>query len=206
MRFEKLGRQVDLLDVGYVLELQLLVILNLELRSQVICSKVELDLGILVAGDSLLLVDYGIGEAGVERLLEDTLVLAVAAGAVEVEVEAVVRAGDPYNPLLAILQAGWLRSSLLTIVEIHGDRFAQQQLVERTVVGGGFRASQVFSATEASRRVHQPYGPLPKTLKPPKVDTHCCGGRQAIPERATTPTVNITPGSHLPPQFYLCHD
>lgn len=72
-------------DIRYILELKLLVILDLELRLQVVCPELELYLRVLVAGDCLVLVDYRVRVARVERFGEDALGLAVASRAVQVE-------------------------------------------------------------------------------------------------------------------------
>jgi hypothetical protein len=79
---EQLRRQVHLCDIWYILKLQFLVILNLELRFEVVRAEVELYLRVLVTSDGLVLVDYGVREAWVERLVEDAAGLAVAARAV----------------------------------------------------------------------------------------------------------------------------
>jgi hypothetical protein len=68
-----------LCDTWYILKLQLLVILDFELRLEVMCAEVELYLRVLVASDGLVLVDYGICEAWVERLVEDAVGLAATA-------------------------------------------------------------------------------------------------------------------------------
>jgi cephalosporin hydroxylase len=71
-----------LCDIWDVLKLQLLVVLDLELRLEVVCAEFELYLRILVASDGLVLVDYRVREAGVERLVEDALGLGVTARAI----------------------------------------------------------------------------------------------------------------------------
>jgi cephalosporin hydroxylase len=71
-----------LCDIWDVLKLQLLVVLDLELRLEVVCAEFELYLRILVASDCLVLVDYRVREAGVERLVEDALGLGVTARAI----------------------------------------------------------------------------------------------------------------------------
>jgi hypothetical protein len=69
-------------DICDIFELQLLVKLDLELRFQVVGAEVELYVGVLIADNLLFLVDYGVCEAGVERVIEDVLVFAIAVCAV----------------------------------------------------------------------------------------------------------------------------
>tara|TARA_R110002003_G_scaffold40_7_gene2670 strand:- start:7575 stop:7862 length:288 start_codon:yes stop_codon:yes gene_type:complete len=92
---EELGRQVYLADVGYILQLQLLVELDFELRLEIICAEVELYLRVLVSGDTFILIDDSVCEARVERVVEYALL--VSARPVEVEEEALVRVCDPYD-------------------------------------------------------------------------------------------------------------
>lgn len=131
MLAEQLWREVDLADIRYVLELQLLVELDLQLRFQVVCAEIEFDLRVLVACDGLLFVDDRVGEAWVERVFEDALMFAVAAWAVQIEVEALIGAGDPYIVSASTLEAALRyvrphsiehkdRVASLTVVEIHG--------------------------------------------------------------------------------------
>lgn len=89
MRTKQLWRKVYLLEIwGDLLEIQLLIKLYLELWLEVICAEVELDSGVLVAGDRLLLVDNGVGEAGIERVVEDALgLLCIVDCAVEIDME-----------------------------------------------------------------------------------------------------------------------
>jgi hypothetical protein len=63
---EELWRQVYLADVGNILQLQLLVELDLELRLEIICAEVELYLRVLVSGDTFILIDDSVCEARVE--------------------------------------------------------------------------------------------------------------------------------------------
>jgi hypothetical protein len=79
---KQLRGQVYLSDIGDILEVELLVELNLELRFQIIGTKVEFYLWVFVSSYRLLLVDDGVGEAGVEGVVKDALGLAVACGTV----------------------------------------------------------------------------------------------------------------------------
>jgi hypothetical protein len=79
---KQLRGQVYLSDIGDILEVELLVELNLELRFQIIGTKVEIYLWVFVSSYRLLLVDDGVGEAGVEGVVKDALGLAVACGTV----------------------------------------------------------------------------------------------------------------------------
>jgi hypothetical protein len=92
---EELGREVHLCDFCYVLELQLLIELDLELGLEIIGAEVELYFRVLVADDLLFFVDDGVCEVGVEGVIEDLLGFAVAARAVEVEEEALVGTSNP---------------------------------------------------------------------------------------------------------------
>ena len=70
---EQLWREVDLrlVQVGReLLQIELGIECDLELRLEVVGSKVEFDFGVLVADDRLVLVDYRVGEAGVEGLAD----------------------------------------------------------------------------------------------------------------------------------------
>ena len=95
---EELWRQVDLVQVwGNFLEVEFLVKGNLQLWLQVVCAKVQLDAGVLVSSNSLILLDDGICVAWVEGLIEDALRAVFVCCAVEVDVEALVGVCDPYS-------------------------------------------------------------------------------------------------------------
>lgn len=70
----------DILEVNLLIvlpqhtaQVHLGIELDLERGMQVICAKVELDVGILVPDDALGVVEDGIGESRVERLIVDAL-------------------------------------------------------------------------------------------------------------------------------------
>lgn len=120
MLAEELRRQVDLVDLSDILELQLLVECDLELRLQIVSAKVELDLGVLVADKLLVIVNDSVREGGVEGVFEDWLRLGIGRLAVEVDEEAIGRAGDPFQMLVAEARAcGGMAQAELTLVQVH---------------------------------------------------------------------------------------
>lgn len=112
-----------MVDLGDIFELQLLIECDLELRLQVMRAKVELDLRVLVADKLLVIVDDCVCEGGVEGVLEDGLSLGIGRLAVEVDEEAIGRAGNPcavsVNMHVIVVM---LDSNILTLVEIHCGR------------------------------------------------------------------------------------
>lgn len=97
MLAEEVRRKVHLVDLCDVFELQLLIKRDLKLWLQIVSAEVELDLGVLVADEFLFFVNDGVCEGGVEGVLEDWLRLGIRRLAVEVDEEALGRAGDPFT-------------------------------------------------------------------------------------------------------------
>jgi hypothetical protein len=85
-----------LVDLGDIFELELLVECDLELRLQIMSAKVELDLWILVADELLVVIDDSVRKGGVEGVLENCLSLGIGRLSVEVDEEAIGRAGNPF--------------------------------------------------------------------------------------------------------------
>ena len=97
MLAKQIRREINLIQVGRdLLEVELLIELNLELRLEVVCAEVEAYLRVFVACDGFLFIDYGVGEGRIEGVVEDALgFVLIIDGAVEIDEEALVRVGNP---------------------------------------------------------------------------------------------------------------
>jgi hypothetical protein len=97
---------------------------DLQLRFEVVCAKIKLDAWVLVPRDCFVLFDDSICVAWVEGFIVDAFWAVFARRTVEIDVEALIRIGDPYMilvnyaPKLFLLRLRAASCLQLTIIQV----------------------------------------------------------------------------------------
>lgn len=109
------------LRVDLLRELDLFLEAYLERRLHVVCAKAQLDGGVLVANDFLVVAEQSVGKGRVEGFAEDRFRRGIFGRTGEVELEALLGAGDVWtrSARLAVARVGG-RELTVVQVDIHG--------------------------------------------------------------------------------------